>query len=96
MLWAGVAESAPLHAVQASIGETLRLCGLATDARPYVPHVTLARLAPAVPRGWVAAFLEARRSLSSTGIPVDGFQLFSSNRRDGRTEHVIEESFPLS
>ncbi len=95
VLWAGVAESLPLQVVQASIGATLERCGLTIDHRPYVPHVTLARLTPAVPRRWVATFLEATRSLAMNDIPVDRFHLYASIRRDGRTEHTIEETFRL-
>lgn len=95
VLWAGVAASSPLNTVQTSIGATLDRCGLAFDHRPYVPHVTLARLMPAAPRGWVATFLDTTRSLAMNDIPVDRFHLYASTRRDGRTEHAIEATFPL-
>lgn len=95
VLWAGVADSASLFALRAIIGQALESCRLDIDHRPYAPHVTLARLTPAVPRSWVTAFLAANRPLAIDGIPVDRFHLYASTRRDGMTEHTIEASFPL-
>ena len=38
----------PLAALHADTGAALRNCGIALDARPFAPHVTLARGAPDV------------------------------------------------
>lgn len=95
VLWAGVAESAPLVTLQSAIGAVIESCGLHVEHRPYVPHVTLARLTPAVPRAWTARFLADTAGLAIDAIPVDQFHLYRSRKLDGATEHFIEASFPL-
>ena len=95
VLWAGVAESAALSELHAAIGAALVPCGLEIERRPYVPHVTLARFTPAVPRPWTARFLSETSRLAIEDIPVDRFHLYRSRKLDGATEHSIEATFPL-
>ena len=94
VLWAGVAESASLAALHAAVGAALESCGLEIERRPYVPHVTLARLTPAVPRAWASRFLADTVGLSIDAIPIDRFILYRSRKRDGATEHAVEATFP--
>ncbi len=95
VLWAGVAESAQLAALHAAIGAALESCGLEVEHRPYVPHVTLARLTPAVPRAWTSRFLADTAGLAIDAIPVDQFHLYRSRKLDGTTEHAVEATFRL-
>jgi len=95
VLWAGVADSAPLAALHATVGAAVAACGLPVESRPYVPHVTLARLAPAVPRAWLGRVRDALDALGSEPLPVDRFHLYRSRRRDGTTVHEVEATFPL-
>lgn len=44
VLWAGIEDGAPLARLARSIGEAMAALGFARDARPYHPHVTIARL----------------------------------------------------
>ena len=60
-----------------------------------MPHVTLARFTPAVPRAWTARFLSETSRLAIEDIPVDRFHLYRSRKLDGATEHSIEATFPL-
>ena len=96
VLWAGVVDSTRLATLHAAIGMASESCGLAIEHRPYVPHVTLARLAPAVPRAWIARFLADTADLDLADIPVDRFYLYQSRKLDGATEHAVEASFTLS
>ncbi len=95
VLWAGLAESAPLANLHAATAGAIESCGLAIEHREYVPHVTLARLTPAAPRGWTPRTLAATADLAIEGIPVDRFQLYESRKLDGATEHVVAATFPL-
>lgn len=94
VLWAGVAESSPLVELHAAVGLAIESVGLEVECRPYVPHVTLARLTPAVPRPWTAEFLRETADLVVEDVPVDGFRLFWSRRLDGGSEHVVDETYP--
>ena len=95
VLWAGVAESAALAELHAAIGAALVSHGLEIERRPYVPHVTLARFTPAVPRSWTVNFLSETARLAIDDIPVDRFHLYRSRKLDGATEHSVEATFPL-
>lgn len=95
VLWAGVAPSMALAGLHAAVGREIEALGLAVESRPYVPHVTLARLLPGAPRGWLEDVLEQTRGLAIEGIPVERFHLYRSRRIDDRTEHSVEAAFLL-
>ena len=95
VLWAGVADSPGLVDLHAAVGTAIESCGLEVERRPYVPHVTLARLTPAVPRDWIARVLADTTTLQIDDIPVDRFQLYESRRLDGASEHTVEATISL-
>ncbi len=95
VLWAGVDESEPLGALHAAIGAAVVSCGVEIERRPFIPHVTLARFTPAVPRPWTARFPAETSSLAIDGIPVERFHLYESRKLDNTTEHFIQATFPL-
>lgn len=95
VLWAGVAESPPLVELHAGIGAALEACGLEVERRPYAPHVTLARLTPAVPRAWVARLLGDTAGIEIDDLPIDRFHLYESRKLDGVTEHSVTATCPL-
>ena len=96
VLWAGVAEAPGLVDLHAAIGSAIESCGLEIERRPYVPHVTLARLTPAVPRAWTLGVLADTAGLVIDAIPVDRFHLYRSRACDGMTEHAVEATVPLT
>lgn len=75
ILYAGVEECPPLHALQARLAEALRAEGFSLPQEEYVPHLTLARHAqsPSEP-------LSAPRTL----LRVERITLFESARLDDR------------
>jgi 2'-5' RNA ligase len=87
VLWAGVAESEPLAALKAAVDGAL---GPDPEDRPYVPHVTLARLKQ-VRADALAAFLDRHRGLAGAVFPATAFHLYES--RGGA--YTIRRSFPL-
>ena len=95
VLWAGVVESQPLVELHAAVASALESCGLDVEHRPYVPHVTLARLSPAVPRAWTDRFLVDTAGVAMADIPVGRFQLYESRKLDGASEHILEATFSL-
>lgn len=95
ILWAGIADAAPLAALHEALANAIAACGLAVEQRPYVPHVTLARLTPAAPRDWTTRFLHDTADLTIAAVPVHHFRLYWSHTRDGLTVHTPETTFPL-
>ncbi len=94
-LWAGVAASPDLNALQAEIERISQRFGLPPDARKFVPHVTLARLKNVGPHE-VAAYLSSRGNFASVPFRVPRFVLMSSRDSIGGGPYVVEEAWPLS
>jgi 2'-5' RNA ligase len=59
VLWAGIADPAPLAALAGKVDTAMTALGFAAETRPYAPHLTLARLkAPAALREVVLPLAE--------------------------------------
>lgn len=94
-IYAGVAPSPELNALQAEIERICQRLGVPADPRKFVPHVTLARLKN--PRdGDVAHYLSSRGNFSTPPFPVSRFVLMSSRDSVGGGPYIIEEAWPLS
>lgn len=94
-IYAAVAASPDLAALQADIERKCQQIGLPPDPRKFTPHVTLARLKNANP-GDVAAYLSARGNFSSLPFKVGRFVLMSSRDSVGGGPYIVEEAWPLS
>ena len=93
-LYAGIAPSAALEALQADIERVCRRLGMASDGKKFVPHVTLARLRQ--PRiDDIVHYLAARGNFRTPAFPVSRFVLYSSRDSVGGGPYVREESYPL-
>lgn len=95
VLWAGVADDDDLRTLHADVAAALASCGFAAEPRPWMPHVTLARLTPRAPRAWTTAFLDRHRDLAVPGIPVGSFRLYESTRTAEGTVHTTVATVPL-
>ena len=93
-LWAGVAPSAELAALQ---GEIDRIClrnGAPADARKFTPHVTIARLRNTSPLD-LAPYLSSHGGFSTAPFKVGRFVLMSSRDSVGGGPYIVEEAWPL-
>lgn len=95
VLWAGIDLEPALADLHGRIGDAVARSGIPVERRPYVPHVTLARLTPRAAPSWADERIEQGRALAIRGLPVDRFVLYSSVPADGGTEHVVEAVYPL-
>lgn len=88
-LWAGLAPSPELAALQRRVERACRAAGLAPEARKFAPHITLARLNSSA--GEIGAFLAAQGRLAAGPWTVEDFRLVESHlSRDGaRYEPVV-------
>lgn len=93
-LWAGVAPSSDLGALQGEIERICQRLRLPSDPRKFTPHVTLARLRNTSPQE-VAAYLSARGNFSAAPFRVGRFVLMSSRDSVGGGPYVVEETWPL-
>lgn len=93
-LWAGVAPSAELAALQ---GEIDRIClrnGAEADARKFTPHVTIARLRNTSP-GDLVPYLSGHGGFATAPFRVGRFVLMSSRDSVGGGPYLVEETWPL-
>ncbi|MBX3579249.1 MAG: RNA 2',3'-cyclic phosphodiesterase [Rhizobiaceae bacterium] len=93
-IYAGVAPSPELAALQAEIDRICQRLGLPSDARRFTPHVTLARLKNTSPDE-AALYLSARGNFAAAPFKVGRFVLMSSRDSVGGGPYVIEEAWPL-
>lgn len=93
-IWAGVAPSPDLNALQGEIERICQRLGLASEPRKFTPHVTLARLRNSSAQE-VASYLSARGYFSTAPFRVGRFVLMSSRDSVGGGPYVVEEAWPL-
>lgn len=78
-LWAGVRDAGKLSELHQAVAAALTLKGFSTEARPYHPHVALARCEPSVSGTVVETFLSMHAGFRLSPVPVAGFWLYSSS-----------------
>lgn len=92
VLWIGLSHGSDrLERLAESVQDVVDGIGLGREERPFVGHVTLARIRPPV---------DVRRLISSVDvpavtIPVDEITVFESVQVDGGTAYRPIERFPL-
>ena len=92
-LWAGVAPSDALSALQRSTERAAQAAGLPAEARKFVPHITLARLNAA--SGPVLPFLAEHASLHGEPLPVTAFDLIESTLTPAGAEYETVRRYRL-
>ncbi|MEG6508025.1 RNA 2',3'-cyclic phosphodiesterase [Methyloligella sp. 2.7D] len=94
-IWAAIAPTEALSALQRAHEWAARKAGLPPEPRNFTPHVTIARLRGTRPQA-VAAYLENQGAFFSESFTVDRFVLYSSRASVGGGPYVIEAEYPLS
>jgi RNA 2',3'-cyclic 3'-phosphodiesterase len=95
-LWTGVNKSPDLLALHGLIGAALAREGFVPEARPYTPHVTIARCGPGLAREPIEDFLKAHSTFSLQGVQITEFGLYSSAFVDGAPSYRREQAFGLT
>ncbi|MBP7125287.1 RNA 2',3'-cyclic phosphodiesterase [Myxococcota bacterium] len=94
VLWMGLERGGwQMASLHRSIGNALRVLGLPVEARPYSPHLTLARLSSPAPE--VARILAGEDWGTTSPFLVREVVLFESRLHPGGAEHLARMSFPL-
>lgn len=94
VLWIGLRDQPALRSLHADCGQALLAAGLVPETRPFVPHVTLARLTPAAGRRVVETFL-AGPAIEPATFVVDRIVLFASERTPTGPRHEPLHVVPL-
>jgi 2'-5' RNA ligase len=96
VFFADVRVTPELHALQQRVAAAMEHCGFVPEARPYHPHITLARSkgkdgAP----GLRSLKAQVQRELKFGGFVADEFVLYESVPEPGGSRYVILERFAL-
>lgn len=92
-LWAGIAPSDALLALQRRVETAARRAGLPAEPRTYAPHITLARLNSA--SGPMLPFLQGHAALASEPWPVEAFDLVESTLTPQGAEYETVRRYRL-
>ena len=99
VLWCGVEGSRNLPKLAGDIEAAVEPLGIARQARPFRPHLTLARIdAEKVRRAHVEKLVEAAKKFESTAFGSAGeteFHLYESMTKPSGAEYKRLQSFPL-
>lgn len=93
-IFAGIAPSEGLEALQRANERAAREAGLPPEGRNFKPHVTLARLRGARADA-VAAYLERQGGVGAEPFSVSRFVLYSSRNSVGGGPYVVEAAYDL-
>lgn len=94
-LWAGVQQTAELAELHERLASALSRAGFRPEARPYHPHITLARGESHVPGSLMQQFLERHADLALPGFVAPSFHLYSSDLSGEAPLYRREASFEL-
>ena len=94
-LWAGVRVTSELLRLYDAIATALAPTGFQPEARPYSPHITLARCERGVPMGFIEEFVARNAQFELPSIPITEFVLYSSEFVGGVPKYRRERSFRL-
>ena len=95
-LFVGVAPDAPLRELHAQVGQLLEAAGFALDTKPFVPHITLARLDKGANAETVAAFLKQRLPPEAQRFDCREFALYASDTLPEGARYRVLERYPLA
>jgi RNA 2',3'-cyclic 3'-phosphodiesterase len=95
IFWAGIDDSPQLQALFAWIENTLAPLGIAREAQPFNPHITLGRNKSRYNFKTLLELLAAKRDIFLTECQVTSFQLFSSQLTPAGPLYKILKEIPL-
>lgn len=87
IVYAALADSPELMELQRAVEQQLEPLALATDPKPFVPHITLASR-------WRGGILPGNWMLEDLEFPVDSFSLFEIHPRETPRYEEIQ-TYPL-
>jgi len=96
ILFCGVEPSPALTGLRRDVGDVLAPLGFRPERRPWVPHITLARLGHRVLPGIVDAFLGQRAPFGGTGFAADRFALYASRASEQGPRYRVIRAFALA
>jgi RNA 2',3'-cyclic 3'-phosphodiesterase len=95
VFWVGMASSTNLPALAADIDGAMHRFGFPLEARPFTPHLTLARFDPPGLPSKLGTALKQHPSDSFGSLSTREFHLIESKLRPTGAEYTTVQSFPF-
>lgn len=95
VFWAGIEPSPNLGEIAAGVERALELLGFPLEARPFHPHLTLARLQPGVGTGRLREAVERLGAAEFGAARAAEFYLYQSVLKPLGAEYVRLATFPF-
>ncbi len=96
ILWGGLEENASLSELHRKVAEALADVGYQQEARPFSPHITMARCGPDVDSHIIRAFLKDHADLWLPEIWINRVRLYSSTLTDKGSMYRCEQEVELA
>jgi 2'-5' RNA ligase len=96
VVWAGIQAPPELASLAGQIDEVLAPCGIARETRPFVPHLTLARLKEPRLSGPLRTLVANSQDRVFGEQSAAEFQLMESKTRSTGAEYTTLHSFPFT
>jgi 2'-5' RNA ligase len=94
--WIGLRPAAPLVGLAGQIDRVLGTVGIPSEARPFVPHLTIARFKHTRLAAGLVAQFSKRQQQSFGSVNATEFHLMQSKLRAGGAEYTTLRSFPFA
>jgi len=94
-LWAGVPPSPGLLQLREAAATALGVEGFKPEARPYRPHLTLARCEPGFSPSVIEEFLRTNAEFAMRDVAMESFGLYTSSLVADVPVYRCERTFPL-
>ena len=94
ILWAGIHAGNNLLILQKMVEHALQSAGIPGEARPFAPHITIARLKGTPPNA-VSDYELQHGSFALSPFQVTSFHLFQSTFSENSVSHVKIAEYPL-
>lgn len=95
VLWAGAQETEHLHRLQHNIASLLSGIEKNTDAKAFIPHITLARCGANTPVDVINHFLEQDEEIKLPDINITNFGLYESRYENNMLVYTLKKNYQL-
>lgn len=97
VLWCGIDAPSELEDLHRELGDRLQnAIGFQPEARPYAPHITLARCQPSLEREALTRWREHHQSLHLGPLAAIAVTLYFSDLNVQPVRYIPRATFPLS
>lgn len=95
VFWAGIEASPNLKTLALDIDRATEKLGFPTEARPFSPHLTLARFQPPGLPGKLSTVIQENAAREFGSLRTHQFHLIESKLKTSGAEYTTLESFPF-